>query len=73
MALGVADRIYNITGPDVSDVYVKCPHCGAQGYITVTEDEGDRLIDGEHVQNVLPDMSPARREQIISGRCPTCQ
>ena len=30
MALGIADRIFNITGPDVSDIYVHCPHCGAQ-------------------------------------------
>ena len=54
MALGIADRIFNITGPDVSDIYVHCPHCGAQGYVSVTEDEGDRLIDSEHVQDVLP-------------------
>ena len=73
MALGIADRIFNITGPDVSEIYVHCPHCGAQGYVSVTEDEGDRLIDSEHVQDVLPHMPPIECEPIISGRCPTCQ
>ena len=34
MALGIADRIFNITGPDVSEIYVHCPHCGAQGYVS---------------------------------------
>lgn len=73
MSLGIAGRIYNITGPGVSDIYVHCLHCGAQGYVSVTEDEGDRLIDGELVQDVLPHMPTAEREQVISGRCPTCQ
>ena len=46
---------------------------GGGGASGVDEDEGDRLIDSEHVQDVLPHMPPIEREQIISGRCPTCQ
>ena len=73
MPRNIADRIYNITAPDASDIEAVCPHCGVCEYVTVTEAEGDRLIDGEFVQAVLPHRSAVEREQIISGLCGPCQ
>ena len=73
MPRNIENRIYNLTAPDASDIECTCPTCGAVDYVTVTEEEGDRLIDGELIQDVLPHRSIVERERIISGMCPTCQ
>ena len=73
MPRNIEDRIYNLTAPDAADIECTCPTCGAVDYVTVTEEEGDRLIDGELIKDVLPHRSTAERERIISGMCPTCQ
>lgn len=73
MPRNIEDRIYNLTAPDAADIECTCPTCGTVDYVTVTEEEGDRLIDGEPIQDVLPHRSIPERERIISGMCPTCQ
>ena len=49
MPRNIEDRIYNLTAPDAADIECTCPTCGAVDYVTVTEEEGDRLIDGDQV------------------------
>lgn len=49
-----------------------CMFCQQAGTLTVTREQADRLQAGEFAQEVLPDIGPDRREQIINGTHPQC-
>lgn len=52
----------------------ECPFCTKpNAKITVSVSQYNRLTNGgEHIQNVIPDVSSDDRETLISGTCPTC-
>lgn len=49
-----------------------CVLCGKSSTLEVTEDERDRYINGEKVQDVFPHWTPEQRELLISGSHPEC-
>ena len=52
---------------------VACRLCGRVHRMVFDESRFDRVLSGEHVQDVFPDMSPADRELFfISGTCGSC-
>ncbi len=73
MPLNIADRVYTLTGPENADIECLCPVCGCAAYVTVSEEEAERLEAGELIQDVLPHRTLVEREQIISQMCPTDQ
>lgn len=46
-----------------------CIICGKEGSIDLPKDKYMEWIEGALVQDVFPDMHPAKREQLISGTC----
>ena len=52
---------------------IVCPVCGKMSYVTVDIDNYIAYVSGELVQKAFPDLSAVRREQILSGLCPSCQ
>ena len=62
----------------VYDVVTKpCMNCGTQGVVVLeTEEQSTRINNrhatGESIQDIVPEMDPALREQIISGTHPEC-
>ena len=55
-------------------IYKHCPMCRAYNYIDLDEKAWCK-IDSKmyHIQDVLPDFSPAEREFLITGYCGGCQ
>ena len=51
---------------------LKCPNCGEQETILITEDEYSRLQNGELMQVTLERIPSETRERFISGFCPKC-
>lgn len=49
-----------------------CIFCGTENHVSLTTEEHGRILRGEHVQHVLPDLSADDREKMISGTCPKC-
>lgn len=49
-----------------------CMFCGEPSRVALTADQAEALADGRPVQEVLPDVEPARRELLISGTHPAC-
>jgi len=50
-----------------------CVHCGKSGSIyPVWHQDYDRYMNGAKVQDAFPTLSPALREQIITGTHPAC-
>jgi len=52
---------------------VVCPICGKMSYVTVNIEDYIAWINGGLVQKAFPYLSATRREQLISGMCPSCQ
>ncbi len=57
------------------DILITCPFCEQEHKVSVENEEGFFLwYNGMGlIQDVLPDLSPTKREQLISGICPACQ
>lgn len=57
-------------------VSVKCIHCGKEYKILMSKDQYTRIINryqiGEHIQDILPEVSADIRELFISQICPIC-
>jgi hypothetical protein len=53
-------------------VIKRCCVCGKDACVTVDRTKFDRWYNGEHIQNVWPEMSPDVREMMISGTHPKC-
>jgi hypothetical protein len=51
---------------------VECWKCHDHYYIETTEDKLKRWQAGEHIQNVMPELSADHRELLISRTCPRC-
>ena len=49
-----------------------CMFCGASSRVEQTARQAAALADRRPVQDVLPDVEPARRELLISGTHPDC-
>ncbi len=65
--------IYDSMQDDCADILTgPCPFCGQQGWITVPQSGADALMDGQPVQDALPELDHRLREQIISGIHPRC-
>ena len=51
----------------------KCPNCGKITRIDMTDEQYKMYVNGEsYIQNIFPNFSPAVREMLITGICPTC-
>lgn len=51
----------------------ECAYCGLQGKVTLPNVEAHvRILKGELVQYVVPQLSADDREQLISGTHPKC-
>lgn len=57
-----------------------CPFCGEDNRVSVTEKEmtgiekwRGPMSGGPNIQEVMPLLSPAKREILISGMCLSCQ
>ena len=55
------------------DVPIICPFCGEDHAVEVNLAQYEAWQNGELIQNAMPDLTPAEREQLISGWCPKCQ
>lgn len=54
-------------------IEVKCRICGKQYFIRANEERYIKWKAGENfIQDLLPDLSPAERELLISGTCDNC-
>ena len=54
------------------NIKTTCPFCGKENIVEVDEASYERWENGELIQNVWPDMSPATRELLITGICDSC-
>lgn len=54
-------------------VKINCPFCGTIHCVEVNEKNYEAWINGELIQNAMPELSPTEREQLISNLCPKCQ
>ena len=50
-----------------------CPFCKAVSFVTVDYDQYRDWLDGELIQNAMPNLSAVDREILISGICVECQ
>ena len=55
------------------NVEIICPFCGAEHSVEVDSAQFEAWKNGELIQNVMPNLTPTEREQLISGLCPKCQ
>ncbi|WP_190264163.1 MULTISPECIES: hypothetical protein [Glutamicibacter] len=64
---------YDTADPELADIFTQsCAICGQDGWVTVPSAAVDRLVAGEPIQHVLPDLDQGLREQITSGIHPLC-
>ena len=55
------------------NLITKCPSCGKETKLMVTEQQYKDLNDGKKlIQNIFPDWSPEDRELLITGICSNC-
>jgi predicted RNA-binding Zn-ribbon protein involved in translation (DUF1610 family) len=52
---------------------MECPFCGKEHIVEVEMEQWLKYQEGELAQNAFPNLSPTKREQIISNLCPECQ
>lgn len=50
-----------------------CPLCGETHSVVVDFDEFCAWQSGELIQVAMPNLTPTKREQLISEWCPECQ
>lgn len=55
------------------NIEIICPFCGAEHSVEVDLAQFEAWKNGELIQNVMPDLTPTEREQLISRICPKCQ
>ena len=54
------------------ELSIKCRMCGHHTKVNVEREDYLKWVDGEHVQNAFPYLSPGVRELFISKTCETC-
>lgn len=65
-----------VDGPEEGQMIVTttCPMCGYVNAVVVTEEQLDKLLDGDElIQNTLPKHPREEREKLITGYCSECQ
>ena len=55
------------------DVAIICSLCCEVHTVEVNLAQYKAWLNGELIQNAMPDLTPTEREQLISGLCPRCQ
>jgi len=50
----------------------RCPHCGIQSQLEMTQAEVVRMNGNRYIQEALPDWPAEQREMLITGIHPTC-
>lgn len=51
---------------------VRCAGCHKTFELAATPDQIRRWRAGEHIQNVMPNLTPGERELLISQTCNSC-
>jgi hypothetical protein len=58
------------------DINVKCPCCGKEDNLHLTPEQAARYelfkLGVGHIQDLLPDLSSAERELLLTGICQEC-
>ena len=54
-------------------VNIQCPFCGKYHSVEVSTRGYALWRAGELIQIAMPELSATKREQLISGICPSCQ
>ncbi len=49
-----------------------CPVCNSFTEFNITEEEYQKYIQGDHIQDCFPSMPADQRERLVSGYCPAC-
>lgn len=49
-----------------------CPYCAQTGTVTASRSGVMKWAQGALIQNALPELTPAQREQLITGFHPDC-
>ena len=57
----------------IAILVMECPLYGKEHIVEVEMEQWLKYRDGELAQNAFPNLSPIKREQIISNLCPECQ
>lgn len=57
---------------DYDTVYIMCMMCNTRFFVSISDEEVRRWRGGEHIQNVVPHLSPDDRELLISSVCGGC-
>jgi hypothetical protein len=57
----------------VKSINLTCIFCCREHSVLVNKDSCDKWVDGELIQNAMPELNPTQREQLISKICPDCQ
>lgn len=62
----------------MEDIIKRCPFCGEEWVMKVTEDQYDRYDkyrrgDGGYIQDIFSDINAVEREFLKTGMCPKCQ
>ena len=55
------------------NVAMTCPFCRKLHTVEVDLEKFEAWQNGELIQNVMPDLTPTEREQLVSQICPKCQ
>lgn len=64
---------YETADPAVSDIQTPtCLFCRRSGWVQVPTTAVEQMAAGDPIQDALPALTPALREQIISGIHPEC-
>lgn len=50
----------------------KCPLCREQDTIEIPEEGFFAWRHGQYIQDALPELDAGKREQLITGTCPSC-
>lgn len=51
----------------------KCPMCGNDTLVIMTDEEYERYTNGESLISIFPNWIPNERELLITGMCLSCQ
>jgi cytochrome c553 len=53
-------------------VYTVCPLCHEPDTLEIPEEGFLAWRNGQYIQDALPELSADKREQLITGTCPSC-
>ncbi len=64
--------MYSIRNGDNTTAVNNCPMCGMENIVELPTEQYEAWVNGAHIQNVAPQLTPEQREILISGICPKC-